>query len=122
MARILILDDLFVVPNARRVGVGTSLLRAAADFGKSVGAVRLTLSTEVTNKDAQGLYEAEGWTLQTDFCVYKKSAWMYGTSHLVLGPLNGLGQDDVKVGRNVVALHRHPARPVKGLQTVSRDL
>ena len=69
-ARILILNDLFVVPDARLAGIGASLLRAAADFGKSVGAVRLTLSTEVTNRNAQALYEAEGWTLQTDFCVY----------------------------------------------------
>jgi GNAT superfamily N-acetyltransferase len=69
-ARILILNDLFVAPEARRVGVGALLLRAAADFGKVVGAVRLTLSTEVTNKNAQALYEAEGWKLQTDFCVY----------------------------------------------------
>ena len=69
-ARILILNDLFVVPDARRAGVGTLLLRAAADFGKAVGAVRLTLSTEVTNTSTQALYEAEGWKLQTDFCVY----------------------------------------------------
>ena len=69
-ARILILNDLFVVPDARRSGVGKLLLRAAADFGKAVGAVRLTLSTELTNTSAQALYEAEGWKLQTDFCVY----------------------------------------------------
>lgn len=69
-ARILILNDLFVVPDARRAGVGTLLLHAAADFGKAVGAVRLTLSTEVSNTSAQALYEALGWKLQTDFCVY----------------------------------------------------
>jgi GNAT superfamily N-acetyltransferase len=69
-ARILILNDLFVVPEARRAGIGTLLLRAAAEYGKAVGAVRLTLSTEVTNAGAQALYEAEGWKLQTDFCVY----------------------------------------------------
>jgi GNAT superfamily N-acetyltransferase len=69
-ARILILNDLFVVPNARRAGVGRLLLRAAADYGKAVGAVRLTLSTEVTNKSAQALYESEGWKLQTAFCDY----------------------------------------------------
>jgi GNAT superfamily N-acetyltransferase len=69
-ARTLILNDLFVVPDARRRGVGTLLLRAAADFGKAVGAVRLTLSTEVTNTSAQARYEAEGWKLQTDFYVY----------------------------------------------------
>jgi GNAT superfamily N-acetyltransferase len=69
-ARILILNDLYVVPGARRAGVGKLLLRAAANYGKSVGAVRLTLSTEVTNESAQALYEAEGWKVQTDFYVY----------------------------------------------------
>src|SRR5262245_54284497 len=43
-AHILILNDLFVVPEARRMGVGRLLLQAAADYGKGVGAVRLTLS------------------------------------------------------------------------------
>ena len=66
----MIVNDLFVVSEARRSGVGTALLRAAAEYGKSVGAVRLTLSTEVTNKTAQALYEAEGWKRQTDFHVY----------------------------------------------------
>ncbi len=60
-------------PEARRTGVGTMLLRAAADYGKAVGAVRLTLSTEMTNTTARALYEAEGWKLQTDFCVYNLS-------------------------------------------------
>jgi ribosomal protein S18 acetylase RimI-like enzyme len=69
-ARILVLNDLFVIPEARRAGIGRLLLRAAADYGKSQRAVRLTLSTEVTNTSARALYEAEGWTLQTDFCVY----------------------------------------------------
>ncbi len=69
-ARILILNDLFVAPNARRMGIGRSLLHAAADFGKAAGAVRLTLSTELTNKSAQALYESEGWKLQTNFKVY----------------------------------------------------
>jgi GNAT superfamily N-acetyltransferase len=72
-ARILILNDLFVVPDARRAGVGRLLVRAAADYGRAVGAVRLTLSTEVTNRSAQALYEAEGWKPQTDFCVYNLS-------------------------------------------------
>jgi GNAT superfamily N-acetyltransferase len=69
-ARILILNDLFVGPEARRMRVGSLLLSAAASFGRAVGAVRLTLSTEVTNEAAQALYETEGWTRQTDFYVY----------------------------------------------------
>jgi GNAT superfamily N-acetyltransferase len=69
-ARIFILNDLFVQPEARRMKVGSLLLSAAASFGRSVGAVRLMLSTEVTNEAAQALYEAEGWRRQTDFYVY----------------------------------------------------
>jgi len=69
-ARIFILNDLFVQPEARRMGIGSLLLSAAANFGRSAGAVRLTLSTEVTNHAAQALYEAQGWTRQTDFYVY----------------------------------------------------
>src|SRR6185295_388785 len=69
-ARILILNDLYVVPQARRKRVGSMLLAAAARFGKEIGAVRLTLSTEVTNTHAQALYEAEGWIRQTDFYTY----------------------------------------------------
>jgi GNAT superfamily N-acetyltransferase len=69
-AYILILNDLYVVPAARRAGVGTLLIRAAANYGRAVGAVRLTLSTEMTNVSAQALYEAEGWKMQSDFYVY----------------------------------------------------
>jgi ribosomal protein S18 acetylase RimI-like enzyme len=68
--RILILNDLFVVPAARRSGVGRLLLEAAADFGRAAGAARLTLSTALTNAPAQGLYESAGWRRDTDFCTY----------------------------------------------------
>jgi GNAT superfamily N-acetyltransferase len=72
-ARIFILNDLFVQPEARRAGVGSALLAAAASLGRALGAVRLTLSTEVMNAAAQALYETEGWTRQTDFYVYNLS-------------------------------------------------
>jgi len=72
-ARIFILNDLFVLPEARRMRVGSLLLSAAARFGQTAGAVRLTLSTEVTNEAAKALYGHEGWTKQTDFYVYNFS-------------------------------------------------
>src|SRR2546425_347612 len=46
MARIFILNDLFVAPEARGRGAGSALLQAAAQYGRSVGAIRLVLSTE----------------------------------------------------------------------------
>ena len=72
--RIFILNDLFVDPGARRSGAGRALLEAAADFGRSAGAVRLTLSTAHTNTPAQSLYEATGWLRDE----------MFGSYHLAL--------------------------------------
>jgi ribosomal protein S18 acetylase RimI-like enzyme len=69
MARIFVLNDLFVIPEARRRGVGSALLRTAAEYGRRVRALRLTLSTEVTNVAAQAAYEALGWKRDLTFYV-----------------------------------------------------
>jgi ribosomal protein S18 acetylase RimI-like enzyme len=69
-ARIYVLNDLYVDPSARRQRVGAMLLRAAAEYARAAGAVRLTLSTEMTNVGAQRLYESAGWARQTEFCTY----------------------------------------------------
>ena len=69
-ARILILNDLFVRPEARRQKAASLLLDAAAQYARSIGAVRLTLSTEVTNAAAQALYQAHGWTSDSRFLSY----------------------------------------------------
>lgn len=71
LARIYVLNDLFVDPRNRQSGVGKALLGAAADYGRRVGARRLILSTEVTNGIAQALYERLGWTRNIDFCTYQ---------------------------------------------------
>ncbi|MCC2602816.1 GNAT family N-acetyltransferase [Sphingopyxis yananensis] len=70
MAPIFILNDLFVTPDARQQGTASALLRAAADFARTQGALRLTLSTAHDNLAAQALYEREGWTRDTAFRTY----------------------------------------------------
>ena len=65
-----ILNDLFVIPASRRLGVGRLLLEAAADFGRKAGAASLTLATAVSNTPAQALYETAGWTRDTEFYTY----------------------------------------------------
>jgi len=69
-ARIFILNDLFISPDGRRKGAGAMLLAAAANFGREMGAVRLALTTEVTNLTAQALYEREGWKRNSEFYSY----------------------------------------------------
>jgi ribosomal protein S18 acetylase RimI-like enzyme len=71
MARIYVLSDLFVASAARKLGAGRLLLEAAARFGQSVGAHQLTLETATTNLAAQALYDACGWTRDTEFYVYQ---------------------------------------------------
>ncbi len=70
MARVFILNDLFVVPTARRRGVAAGLLESAARYARSVGAVRLTLSTARDNGNAQALYLAQGWKRDEAFHVF----------------------------------------------------
>ena len=71
MARIFILNDLFVAAEAQGQGAGSALLHAAAEYGRRVGALRLVLSTEVTNTTAQSVYEKRGWKRDTVFCAYQ---------------------------------------------------
>lgn len=71
MARIFILNDLFVAPASRGRGAGSALLQAAAEYGRRTGAVRIVLSTEVTNTTAQAAYESLGWKRNTVFYTYE---------------------------------------------------
>lgn len=64
-----VLSDLFVIPEARRRGVGTQLLASAAEAARTAGAVRLELATAITNISAQRLYETLGWR-KDDFYLY----------------------------------------------------
>ena len=70
LARSFILNDLFVVPGRRRTGVGSALLHAAVDYARSLGAVRVTLNTDIQNATAQATYEAGGWKRDREYYVY----------------------------------------------------
>jgi ribosomal protein S18 acetylase RimI-like enzyme len=72
-ARIFVLYDLFVDPDARRAGVGRALMRAAQAFAREAGAARIDLSTARTNERAQALYESLGWRRDETFLVYNLS-------------------------------------------------
>lgn len=63
IARVWVLNDLFVAPDARRHGVARALLDAAAAFARDDGAIRLELETTPDNAPAQALYRDAGWSL-----------------------------------------------------------
>ncbi len=70
MERLWILNDLFVAPEARRLGIGKALLERARDFGAETQSKELTLQTAVDNYTAQSVYEANGWQREVEFYSY----------------------------------------------------
>jgi len=66
------LYDLFVIPSARRSGLGRMLLLAAEEKAAREGKVRMDLTTARTNKAAQLLYESLGWIRDDVFLAYSR--------------------------------------------------
>jgi ribosomal protein S18 acetylase RimI-like enzyme len=69
-ARVFVLNDLFIAPEARRGSVARRLMDAAAGYARAQGAIRLSLSTGQTNSAAQSLYESEGWVRDETYYHY----------------------------------------------------
>jgi GNAT superfamily N-acetyltransferase len=61
MKRVWILNDLLVQEAHRKKGVAKLLMSAAENFARETGAVRIILSTQVSNVAAQSLYESLGY-------------------------------------------------------------
>lgn len=66
------LYDLFVLPVARKVGVGRLLLLAAENKAAAEGKTRMDLTTARTNKAAQSLYESMNWERDEIFFAYNR--------------------------------------------------
>ena len=72
LGRIYIVEDLYVREDARRSGIASALLRAAALFAKASSAVGLTLQTARSNERAQALYAKHGFAVDNEFLTYNK--------------------------------------------------
>lgn len=70
MKRLWILNDLFVTPTARCLGVSRALLERARQLAVETGAKGLSLTTAVDNVVAQAAYEAAGWQRDREFYTY----------------------------------------------------
>ena len=71
-APIYALYDLFVLPEARQLGVGRALLLAAEARAAANGKRRMDLTTARTNLKAQSLYESLGWVRDEVFFAYSR--------------------------------------------------
>ncbi|MDE3736473.1 GNAT family N-acetyltransferase [Pseudomonas resinovorans] len=65
-----LLSDLYVVPTARRQGVGEDLMNAARAHAVATGACGIQLETAKTNLAGQALYERLGYMRDEVFYTY----------------------------------------------------
>lgn len=70
LARIFILNDIYVLEHGRRKRAGSLLVEKAVEYARSMRALRLTLATAVDNQTAQALYQSAGWKRDTQFQYY----------------------------------------------------
>jgi ribosomal protein S18 acetylase RimI-like enzyme len=70
LSRQWILNDLFVMPEARKLGYGRALMQRAHQLAEETQANGLVLETAVTNVVAQRLYESLGWKRDDEFYRY----------------------------------------------------
>lgn len=72
LARVFILNDLFVHERGRRKGVATKLLAAVEGYAWAHGAARVSLNVVIDNERAQAVYEARGWTKDAQHNMYHR--------------------------------------------------
>jgi ribosomal protein S18 acetylase RimI-like enzyme len=73
LASMWILNDLFVSPRARRLGVGRALVCACIGEAQRAGVNSIELQTARDNHAAQSLYELEGFEQETTFVSYHRT-------------------------------------------------
>ena len=69
------LDEIFIIPEARGVGLGSAALVFAEDSAKILGARRMSLVTERANLRARAFYEARGYATHDRDMLSKDLFW-----------------------------------------------
>ena len=70
LRKICILNDLYIDENYRKICIGKSLIREAKNSALRKNITKITLTTAKINKQAQKLYESEGYKKEEEFFVY----------------------------------------------------
>jgi GNAT superfamily N-acetyltransferase len=72
LARVFILNDLYVNSAGRRAGTASALLSAVEAYAWSFGACRVSLNVAQVNSTAQKLYLARGWSQDQEFFMFHR--------------------------------------------------
>ena len=72
LARVFILNDLFVTQAGRRLGVASELLKAVENYAWQFGACRVSLNVLQSNIPAQDFYRARGWVQDSEFFMFHR--------------------------------------------------
>jgi len=70
LGKILILNDLYVLPEGRKKGIGRLLIEKTFELAKNTNAIRIDLETAKDNFNAQKLYENIGFIRDDEFYSY----------------------------------------------------
>jgi GNAT superfamily N-acetyltransferase len=70
LAPMFILEDLFVEPPVRGLGIAHALIDAAIAYAREAGAAGMFLETAVGNARAQEVYERAGWEREMAFVKF----------------------------------------------------
>lgn len=70
LGKVLILNDLYILPEFRRKKIATELINSSILHAKSVKATGVSLSTQIANTGAQDLYKKIGFKKDNDFFYF----------------------------------------------------
>jgi len=72
MQRSWILNDLYIRPEYRGIGLATSLLQSAENYALQTKAKGISLETAKSNERAQQIYQRSGYVTEEEFVHYYK--------------------------------------------------
>jgi len=70
LGKVVVLNDLFVIPSHRKQGVANNLINSSISLAKTTGSIRVDLGTAKDNFSAQALYEKIGFVKDTEYFSY----------------------------------------------------
>ena len=106
-----LLDILYIKPEARGQGIGTQLIRAAADYAREQGAEMLALEVQERNSGARRLYDRLGFTTYDRLLATPITALLGAVAATAetIGAVHVQNDDSEKVQRDATkVLRREP--------------